>query len=84
MLLECNFCEAIVDAKEIAQFEYDEQYEPGSEGTWNSKVTLVKCPVCDGPMLAYQDDSDPYADGWGKPVRMQRGKFPARPTRRCP
>jgi hypothetical protein len=33
MLLECNFCEAIVDAKEIAQFEYDEQYEPGSEGT---------------------------------------------------
>jgi hypothetical protein len=42
MLLECDFCEAIVDAKKIASHEYDEQFAPGEPIPWNSKVTLVK------------------------------------------
>jgi Domain of unknown function (DUF4145) len=70
MILECHFCEAMVDAKEIAQYEYYLQYEPGSTVPWNTRVTLVKCPICDGPMLACQDDSDPCVVGWGNPVRI--------------
>jgi hypothetical protein len=73
MLLECQYCEAIVDAKEIAVYEFDEEYEPGNRVPWNSKVTLAACPSCKGPLLAYQDDADfqgAGVEGWGKPVRI--------------
>ena len=70
MILECHFCEAMVDAKEIAQYEYDVKYEPDSTVLWSTRVTLVKCPICDRPMLACQDDADPNVVGWGNPIRI--------------
>jgi Domain of unknown function (DUF4145) len=78
MLVECSYCAAIVDAKEMAEYEWDERFEPGGQSVpWNSKVTFAHCPVCKGPLLAYQDDADfdgAGATGWGEPVRV----YPAR------
>jgi hypothetical protein len=69
MLLECNKCEAIVDAKEIAEHEYidrhdiyppwDDDLEDLVEMTCDAKVVLVICPMCNCPMLAYKDESRP-------------------------
>ena len=64
MLLECHHCEAIVDAKEIANFvDVDE--------AWNTKYTFGNCPACNSALLARQFDT---GDGWDKPVRV----FPPR------
>jgi Domain of unknown function (DUF4145) len=60
MLLECHYCEAMVDAKELAEYEYEDAF-------WNSKVTLAKCLVCSAPLLASQDNP---GNGWDKPVRV--------------
>jgi hypothetical protein len=55
MLLQCPDCEALVDATEIANYEW------GGEDAPPETVTLVKCPKCDRPMLAFQSlfDSQP-------------------------
>jgi Domain of unknown function (DUF4145) len=66
VLLECSYCQAIVDAKEIAEHEFDEIIEGGSV-PWNSEVTLTHCPKCNEPLLAYQED---WGQGWDKPVRL--------------
>jgi hypothetical protein len=64
MLLECHHCEAIVDAKEIANFvDVDE--------AWNTKYTFGNCPACNSALLARQFDT---GDGWDRPVRV----FPPR------
>jgi uncharacterized protein DUF4145 len=68
MLLECPDCEAVVDAKEIADHEFNEMFE-GGPVPWNSRATFASCPRCGGPMLGYQDD---WGDGkgWNDPVRI--------------
>jgi hypothetical protein len=61
MLLECKECEAIVDAKEIAEHEYSTIVAGiGPDGRkeeidFGERVVLVVCPKCDQPMLAYDD-----------------------------
>lgn len=50
MLIECNYCEAKVDARILA--EHQEQ------GGWleePTKISLVECPVCKNALVAYQD-----------------------------
>lgn len=69
MLLECKHCEAIVDAKELYTHEYEWELE-GYDA--ESRITLAKCPACNAPLLAGQDNL--FGDGWDKPVRV----FPAR------
>jgi len=65
MLLECRNCEAMVDAKEIAEHEYEEREEitwekgPTEEITFVARAMLVVCPRCNHPMLAYTDESMP-------------------------
>jgi len=72
MLLECQHCEAIVDAVEIAHYEYQDWWDPGERAPWNTRVTLAKCPVCDEAMLASQDNmpEESGASDWSKPVRV--------------
>jgi hypothetical protein len=65
MLIQCHDCEAVVDAKEIAEHKYeapqgvfwDDGGREGEEITFTTRVKLVVCPRCDHPMLAYIDDS---------------------------
>jgi hypothetical protein len=56
MLLECTNCEAVVDATEIASHGY--AFQVGDDLSIDACVWLVKCPRCDRPMLAYQDEAD--------------------------
>jgi hypothetical protein len=62
MLLECSNCEAIVDAKEVAQHKYIDpikwEEDDGTEGEYpfDARVVLVSCPKCNHPMLAYDDE----------------------------
>jgi hypothetical protein len=49
MLLECPDCEALVDATQIADYEWR-----GNEEEPPETITLLKCPKCYRPMLAYQ------------------------------
>jgi hypothetical protein len=66
MLVECNICEAKVDAKILAENqetdEYDEMY----------KISFVVCPVCKQAMVTLQElimvrDVDME---WDNPIRM--------------
>jgi hypothetical protein len=65
MLLECKHCEAMVDAKELFTYEYEEVAE--GYGPFDTKVTFAKCPACDAPLLAGQINT---ADGWDEPDRF--------------
>jgi hypothetical protein len=66
MLLECNNCEAIVDAEVIAERSYETREElqppweePPVEITLQAAVRLVSCPRCNHPMLVYSDEFKP-------------------------
>ena len=55
MILECKHCEAVVNAEVL--FSYDDRYPNDPPAKW----TLAKCPSCNFPMLAVQED---YGTGW--------------------
>src|SRR5690348_1951040 len=63
MILECNFCEALVEAEVLCSYVDQDRNEPA--GKWS----LVKCPKCTLPMLAVQVDDD---DEWNEtlPTRV--------------
>jgi len=62
VVLECKNCEAIVDAKEIAQHTYDDPLrwteDDGTEAEYpfDARVVLASCPKCNHPMLAYDNE----------------------------
>jgi len=62
MLLECNYCEAVVDAKMLHSYDCfdDEMAMP-------TKYIFLQCPKCSLPFLAYQED---YGNGWDEPSRL--------------
>lgn len=62
MLLECKYCEAVVDAKLLSSYDcYDE------EMAVQIKYSFLQCPKCSSPFLAYQED---YGNGWDEPSRL--------------
>lgn len=63
MLLECKYCEAVVDAKLLSNYEYYDE-----KTGFPQKYSFLKCPQCSLPFLAFQED---YGDGWdNEPTRL--------------
>lgn len=62
MLLECKYCEAVVDAKLLNSYDIidDEEGIP-------YRYSFLRCPKCSSPFLAYQNN---YGDGWDEPSRL--------------
>jgi hypothetical protein len=63
MLVECEYCEAIVDAEVIASYEDREDKSEGMEG----KYSFLKCPRCRRPFILLQVDD---GAGWDEPIRL--------------
>ena len=67
MLLQCDHCEAMVDAKVIAEhaFNYEITWDTGDtedEIIVNATAALAVCPRCNHPMLTYTDDTREEGD----------------------
>lgn len=62
MLLECKYCEAVVDAKVQASYDYLDE-----DMGLPTKYSFLRCPKCSAPLLACQED---YGDGWDEPARI--------------
>jgi hypothetical protein len=62
MIVECKYCEAKVDAKQLFQYQYcrNEEDPPG-------KYTFLKCPSCESPFILLQED---FGLGWGTPEQI--------------
>jgi hypothetical protein len=62
MIVECNICEAQVDAQEVGHFEYG----PSPDGEPPGRYSLLRCPRCSQAFLVSQEYyhgeelSDPY------------------------
>ena len=62
MLLECKYCEAVVDAKLLSSYDYcDEEMDVPI------KYSFLRCPKCSSPFLAYQEGNE---EGWDEPSRL--------------
>jgi len=62
MIIHCERCEALVDAKMLKGYEgYAE--EPGLP----YKYSFLRCPKCDSPFLVVQED---FGEGWDSPYRL--------------
>jgi hypothetical protein len=62
MLVDCQHCEAKVDAKVIASYDdYDE--DEGMAGRYH----FLSCPRCSRPFIMLQVD---YGPGWDEPTRI--------------
>ena len=62
MLVECNNCEALVDASVLNAYE---EYDP--ETDLPCKYSFLKCPKCAGPFLVLQER---FGDYWDDPYRL--------------
>jgi hypothetical protein len=62
MILECKYCEAVVNAIEIDSYEMDPDDEPGP-----IRFTFCRCPKCSSALLASQTD---LGEGFDEPYRM--------------
>lgn len=62
MLLDCKYCEAVVDAQPLKSYEY---FDP--EGGVHGKYSFLKCPKCENPFVTLQEN---YGKGWDDPVRI--------------
>ena len=61
MLIECETCEAVVDAQVLHSYEYfDQKGRPG-------KYSFLKCPKCKSPFLVVKKFCE---HGWDKPYRI--------------
>lgn len=56
MLLECKYCEAVVDAKLLNSYECRDE-----EVGFPQRYSFLRCPQCSSPFLALQED---YGNGW--------------------
>jgi hypothetical protein len=62
MILDCKYCEALVDAILL------KDYSGCSEEGLPYKYSFLKCPKCDSPFLVYQEDIG--LDNWDDPYRL--------------
>ena len=68
MIIECSFCESLVDASVIASHEsYDPDIDPSP-----FRASLLECPSCKNTLLAgqYQEMSDEDRVVWETPTRL--------------
>lgn len=63
MIIECVGCQALVDANVVASYEY---FDP-EDGPPVQQYSFLKCPNCECPSLAIQED---YGNGWDTPYRL--------------
>jgi hypothetical protein len=63
VLLECTTCEAKVDAQVQTSYVVSDEFAP------SFRVTFAKCPVCNSPFLATEEE-DVFGDDWGEPQRL--------------
>jgi Domain of unknown function (DUF4145) len=85
LIIECPYCDARVDANEVATYEYTVYCGPGLQededqesNEWNMahRATLLVCALCDRLLLATQEDES-FPDNepsWSEPERV----FPAK------
>ncbi len=69
MLIECKYCEALVDAKVLHEKAI------ADEDSLGYLYSFVQCPSCSAPMLTVQEASwtairNGAESGWDKPVRV--------------
>ena len=66
MIIECEVCEARVDAEMLCSYEYEYEDEA------NDRYSFLKCPICDDPILVIE-----ACDDLGNPYRLYppTGKF---------
>ena len=62
MVLECDYCHAVVNAELVASYE-DVSDEEGAVG----RYSFLKCPKCSRPFLTLEVDFGP---GWDSPLRL--------------
>jgi len=68
MIIACASCEALVDAEQVGQLRYN-----GSDEWMLAELyTLLKCPRCGRPLLAFQNVADPFGGEleWDEPTRL--------------
>lgn len=61
MLLECQYCSALVDAIVKASYDDDDGESPPV------RSTFAMCPQCHAPLLALQEN---FGNGWDTPRRV--------------
>lgn len=64
MIIDCDECEAKVDAEEIARIDYFDNFN-----TLQGKTIFLRCPSCKGGLLAIEPEGD-ATRGWGPPERI--------------
>ena len=62
MIIECNTCEALVDALVLKDYS---GFDPEDGPPY--KYSFLKCPKCSNPFLAVQEDC---GGGWDDPYRL--------------
>jgi hypothetical protein len=62
MLLECDHCQAIVDAELLEAYDVHDAIAP------SFRISFAKCPRCSSPFLATQEEDFP--EGWQHPQRL--------------
>ena len=62
MIIECIGCEALVDAKLVASYEYSDPDAPPG------KYSFLKCPKCESPSLTVQENYT--GEDWEEPYRL--------------
>lgn len=81
MLIECPYCESIVDGKIIGEHVSIPEDDP-----FPFKVILLECPVCQSPLLGCQElvqtsiDQEEWIDGkrlWPKPTNSSNSLIPS-------
>jgi hypothetical protein len=77
MLLECNYCESRVDAKELASYDDPPDYGDGPDAVF--RVSLVTCPQCKNALVGgfYPDFEDGPTRMWPRPDRYLSSDIPA-------
>jgi len=77
MIVECSKCNAIVEANEIANFQYLR-----NDNKPSGRYVFLKCIKCDSPILINQENIGNMADGdiWDKPlVLFPRNEYKINP-----
>lgn len=54
MIIECNYCEAIVDAKVVGY--HDDSFDP--DAPFPARISLVVCPICNSALVGCEDLED--------------------------
>jgi len=72
MIVECDNCEAFVDAEEIESYKYTRIDDKPS-----GRYLLLKCPICEKPILIAQDNIGNMVQGdiWDTPYVLYPRKL---------